>query len=78
MPQGHDEDGLISLVLRPLADTVPVSVRLRAALKTLLRRDRLKCVRVSGMPAAMHQTTKAGVHLVGLARLAGSLPVPLP
>lgn len=42
----------IVLRLRPLPDTVPVAVRLRALLKTALRRDRLRCVGLSGAPAA--------------------------
>jgi hypothetical protein len=39
----------IVLTLEPLpVEGVPVAVRLRQALKTLLRRDRLKCVKVEG------------------------------
>ncbi len=33
--------------LRALADSAPPEIRLRALLKTALRRDRLKCVSVS-------------------------------
>jgi hypothetical protein len=40
----------ITLTFRPLEDTVPVAVRVRALLKTALRRDRLRCVTISGVP----------------------------
>ena len=40
----------ILLVLRPLPDDLPVAVRLRAALKTLLRRDKLRCLKVTDVP----------------------------
>jgi hypothetical protein len=40
----------IVLIFRALEDTVPLAVRLRALLKTALRRDRLRCVAVSGLP----------------------------
>lgn len=36
----------IVITLEPMPDTVPVANRLRALLKTALRRDRLRCVKV--------------------------------
>ncbi len=36
----------IRLTLRALPDSLPVAQRLRLALKTLLRRDRLQCLKV--------------------------------
>ena len=41
-----DADELIYLTLHPLRDSggIPVRIRLRSALKTLLRRDKLKRV----------------------------------
>ena len=50
---------LIVLVLKPLPDDVPVAVRVRALLKTALRRDRLRCVSLAQPPAA---TDSAGYH----------------
>jgi hypothetical protein len=44
MTDKDDRDDLLFLVLRPLSDDVPWPIRLRMALKTLLRRDRLRCV----------------------------------
>jgi hypothetical protein len=40
--------GEIVLVLRPMPCNVPVAIRLRQLLKTALRRDRLRCVKVDG------------------------------
>lgn len=47
-----DPDPDIVLTFRPLPDAedVPVGVRVRQLLRTALRRDRLKCVRVEGLP----------------------------
>jgi hypothetical protein len=39
------------LRIRPLASDTPAVIRLRAALKTLLRAYQLRCVEVSGLPA---------------------------
>ncbi|MBI5864075.1 MAG: hypothetical protein HZB38_06160 [Planctomycetes bacterium] len=36
----------IRLALRALPDSLPLAQRLRLALKTLLRRDRLRCLKV--------------------------------
>jgi hypothetical protein len=36
------------LTLEPLPCSVPVRIRVRQLLKTALRRDRLRCVRVNG------------------------------
>jgi hypothetical protein len=41
----------IKLTLRPLAAATPVDVRLANLLKTALRRDRLRCVRVEEVAA---------------------------
>jgi hypothetical protein len=41
----------IRVTLRPLAADAPVDVRLRNLLKTALRRDRLRCVRVEEVAA---------------------------
>jgi hypothetical protein len=49
VPSADHED--IILTLRPLADSVPVAHRLRALLKTALRRDRFRCVSIAGPPA---------------------------
>ncbi len=38
------------LILRPLTDDVPVAVRLRRALKFLLRCFGLRCVRIETIP----------------------------
>jgi hypothetical protein len=46
------DDDLIILYLRPQPNSVPVSIRLRAALKTLLRRDHLLCLGVGYAPLA--------------------------
>jgi hypothetical protein len=43
----------IRLVLRPLPDSVPGTVRVRRALKTLLRCYRLKAVEVVEVPARL-------------------------
>jgi hypothetical protein len=40
----------IRVTLRPLAADVPVDVRLASLLKTALRRDRLRCIRVEALP----------------------------
>ncbi len=45
----------IRLILRPLSDSRPWPIRLRQALKTLLRRDRLACVRFEQLPAHDNQ-----------------------
>jgi hypothetical protein len=44
--KSKDADELIYLILRPLRDPdgIPVSICLRSAFKTLLRRDKLKRV----------------------------------
>jgi hypothetical protein len=47
----------IRLELVALPDEVPVHQRLKAALKTLLRRDRLKCIKVE--PAAAELPAEA-------------------
>jgi hypothetical protein len=36
----------IILVLQPMSDSVPVEIRLRQALKYLLRAQRLRCIRI--------------------------------
>jgi hypothetical protein len=41
----------VKLILRPLPDDVPVAIRLRAALKRLLRSYHLQCVHVEDVPA---------------------------
>jgi hypothetical protein len=41
---------LYRIDLRPLADDVPPATRLRALLKTALRRDRLRCVAAVQLP----------------------------
>jgi hypothetical protein len=41
--------------LRALPDDRPVEIRLRHALKTMLRRDRLRCVRLEGIALADQQ-----------------------
>jgi hypothetical protein len=43
----------IRLTFRPLADDVPVPVRLRRLLKTALRQLRLKCTKVEDVPAGL-------------------------
>jgi hypothetical protein len=53
-----DEPAQIILHLRPLPCDVPVAIRLRQLLKTALRRDRLKCVRVEGLPTNEQEETK--------------------
>lgn len=47
----------ITITFRALPDrhNTPVSVRIRALLKTALRRDRLKCLRVEGLPPEQKQ-----------------------
>jgi hypothetical protein len=57
----HDRDPVMPdelwyITLKPLPDDVPVAVRIRALLKTALRRDRLRCVSLKEPPAATHQT----------------------
>jgi hypothetical protein len=42
----------ITIVLEPLPDTVAWPIRVRALLKTALRRLRLKCLRVTEQPAS--------------------------
>jgi hypothetical protein len=44
----HETEWIITL--RPLPDTVPATVRLRAALKTLLRCYRLRCTNIDARP----------------------------
>lgn len=46
----HDPD--ITITFRPLPDAeeVPVAVRVRRLLRTALRRDRLRCLKVEGLP----------------------------
>jgi hypothetical protein len=43
-----DDRETITLTLRPLPSNIPVLVRVRAALKRLLRSYRLRCVRIGG------------------------------
>lgn len=50
MTKSADDIREIRIILRPLPDGRPWSVRLRHALKTLLRRDRLQCVRIEELP----------------------------
>jgi hypothetical protein len=52
-----DPDPDIVLTFRPLPDAedVPVGVRVRQLLRTALRRDRLKCVKVEGLPPETKQ-----------------------
>jgi hypothetical protein len=38
----------IILTLEPIPHEIPVAIRLRQLLKTALRRDRLRCVRIDG------------------------------
>ena len=44
MPDDDDDDDDWLLTLRPMPDPVPATVRLRRALKTLLRAFKLRCV----------------------------------
>jgi hypothetical protein len=56
-------EGEIVLRFVPLPDDVPVGVRVRALLKTALRRDRLRCVGQTlppEPPDAGHQPAQAG------------------
>jgi hypothetical protein len=48
---------VIVITFRALPDRhdVPVGVRVRQLLRTALRRDRLKCVRVEGLPPEARQ-----------------------
>ena len=58
-----DQDNEIVLRFVPLADDIGVGVRVRALLKTALRRDRLKCVGQTlppEPPDAGHQPPQAG------------------
>ncbi len=53
------------LILEPLPCSIPVRIRLRQLLKTALRRDRLRCVRIDGDglddgPAGEQQEPKHG------------------
>jgi hypothetical protein len=60
-----DQDGTgcdVKLTLRPLSGTVPASVRLRRALKTLLRAFGLRCLRVEDVP----QSQDAGDPATGV------------
>ena len=43
-PMADDGAVLVTLHLLPLPDDIPVAIRLRAQLKTALRRRRLRCV----------------------------------
>lgn len=47
-PPPEDDLSIWVLTLRPLPDDVPAAVRMRRALKCLLRSFRLKCERISG------------------------------
>jgi hypothetical protein len=49
-------DKTIILTLTPLPCGVPISLRIRQALKTLLRRDRFRCTKVEGDGLAEPQT----------------------
>jgi hypothetical protein len=53
----------IILHLAPLPCDVPVVVRVRQALKTLPRRDRLRCVRIDG--DGLGESEKASAPSVG-------------
>jgi hypothetical protein len=57
-----DPDPDIVLTFRPLPDAedVPVGVRVRQLIKTALRRDRLRCVRVEGLPPEHKQDVEKG------------------
>jgi hypothetical protein len=50
----------ILLILRPLADEVPPAVRLRQALKVLLRAFGLRCLSVEWLPAQRRDTREEG------------------
>jgi hypothetical protein len=48
---GRDEIGLVRVTLRPLPGAVPAAVRLRRALKCLLRAFALRCTALEVVPA---------------------------
>jgi hypothetical protein len=61
MSDGKPDPDII-LTFRPLPDAedVPVGVRVRQLLRTALRRDRLRCVRVEGLPPERKQDVEKG------------------
>jgi hypothetical protein len=47
----------VVITLEALPSEIPVAARVRSLLKTALRRDRLRCVRIGGDALADAQTT---------------------
>jgi hypothetical protein len=60
-PQPDPPGEQFTLTLEALPDSRPVAVRLRLVLKDLLRREKFRCVRLSGgVPRADHQDEEEG------------------